>query len=229
MRRTEAGFTLIELLVVIAIATVMAAILFPVFATAREKGRVITCTNNLKQLSIACKLYAEDNGGKLPMSHAGAYPDQTERDWCGWYAPNDANGVDVTTGAIWPYCGRNRRIFLCPTDANILTSSRNMRFGQSCNCPDSYAMNARLGWAVDRPMCDTIPRQTQVLLLIHEARDQIDDGCFYWVAGNRNLNLPTRVHYNGSTLSYLDGHAVWKSYNALLREQDLDLWDPVKP
>ena len=226
MRKTKAGFTLIELLVVIAIIAILAAILFPVFATAREKSRVSTCSYNLKQLSMACKLYADNNGGKLPMSYPFAYVGQTERDWCGWYAPADANGIDLTKGAIWEYCGRNRRIFLCPTDYNVMTTSPNMRFAKSRTCPDSYAMNARLGWTAQRPMCDTIRRATQILLLIHEARDQIDDGCFYWVATNRSLNLPTKVHYNGSTLSYLDGHAKWASYNALLKENDSNQWDP---
>jgi prepilin-type N-terminal cleavage/methylation domain-containing protein len=227
MRNTKCGFTLIELLVVIAIIAILAAMLFPVFATAKEKGRVTACMNNLRQLSFACKLYAEDNGGKLPMSYAKAYPGQTERDWCGWYQPSDANGIDLTTGAIWPYCGKNRKIFLCPTDINVLTTSTNMRFGQSKNCPDSYSENWMLGWAKDRPKCDTIRRQCQVLLLIHEGRDQIDDGCFAWAINGTFWNLPTKVHYNGSVLSYLDGHAKWADYKTLLRERDSHQWDPT--
>jgi prepilin-type N-terminal cleavage/methylation domain-containing protein len=228
MRKNRMGFTLIELLVVIAIIAILAAILFPVFLTAKEKGRASTCTNNLKELSMACKLYADNNGGRMPMSYPFAYAGQTEKDWCGWYAPADANGVDVTKGAIWDYCGRNRKMFLCPTDANMLTTSPNMRFAKSRNCPDSYALNWKLGWDKNRPNSDTIRRQGQILLLIHEGRDQIDDGCFCWVAGNRLLNLPTHVHYDGSIASYLDGHAKWISYNALVKEQDDNLWDPAK-
>jgi prepilin-type N-terminal cleavage/methylation domain-containing protein len=227
MLKSKAGFTLIELLVVIAIIAILAAILFPVFATAKEKGRMITCTSNLKELSMAMKLYADNNGGKLPMSYPFAYTGQTEKDWCGWYAPADATGIDLTKGAIWPYCGRNKKMFLCPTDANLMTTSPNMRFAKSRNCADSYAMNWRLGWAVDRPACDTVPRQAQILLLIHEGRDQIDDGCFCWWKDNTSLNLPTKVHYNGSTLVYLDCHAVWRSYNALIKEQNTRQWDPT--
>ena len=234
MRKTRAGFTLIELLVVIAIIAILAAILFPVFLTAKEKGRASTCTNNLKELAVACKLYADDNGGRMPMSYAYAYTGQTEKDWCGWYAPADPRGIDVTKGAIWNYCGRNRKIFLCPTDYGIATTSPNMRLptipiAHACkDCPVSYALNWKLGWDEKRPCVDTIRRQAQILLLIHEGRDQIDDGCFCWVAGNRLLNLPTHVHYNGSTASYLDGHAKWLTYDALVREQDLNLWDPTQ-
>ena len=57
MRR---GFTLIELLVVIAIIAILAAILFPVFAKAREKARQASCQSNLKQLALACLMYAQD-------------------------------------------------------------------------------------------------------------------------------------------------------------------------
>src|SRR5436309_8062157 len=60
MKRRQAGFTLIELLVVIAIIAILAAILFPVFATAREKARQITCLSNMKQWSIGTKMYLSD-------------------------------------------------------------------------------------------------------------------------------------------------------------------------
>jgi prepilin-type N-terminal cleavage/methylation domain-containing protein len=59
-RRT--GFTLIELLVVIAIIAVLAAILFPVFAKAREKARQITCLSNMKELGLASQMYLQDYG-----------------------------------------------------------------------------------------------------------------------------------------------------------------------
>src|SRR3954468_764824 len=60
MRRRPQGFTLIELLVVIAIIAILAAILFPVFAQAREKARQTTCASNLRQLGLAAVMYAQD-------------------------------------------------------------------------------------------------------------------------------------------------------------------------
>src|SRR3989442_9323347 len=60
MHSTRRGFTLIELLVVIAIIAILAAILFPVFAQAREKARAISCLSNTKQMGIAIQLYAQD-------------------------------------------------------------------------------------------------------------------------------------------------------------------------
>ncbi len=60
------GFTLIELLVVIAIIAILAAILFPVFARAREKARQTSCSSNLKQITTACIMYVTDNDEQLP-------------------------------------------------------------------------------------------------------------------------------------------------------------------
>src|SRR5689334_23678413 len=66
MRRIRYGFTLIELLVVIAIIAILAAILFPVFAQAREKARTISCLNNAKQMGTALMMYHQDYDEILP-------------------------------------------------------------------------------------------------------------------------------------------------------------------
>src|ERR1700710_1313325 len=66
--RTARGFTLIELLVVIAIIAILAAILFPVFAQAREKARGISCLSNTKQIGLATQMYAQDYDETLEIS-----------------------------------------------------------------------------------------------------------------------------------------------------------------
>jgi len=65
-RRSAPGFTLIELLVVIAIISVLAAILFPVFAQVREKARAISCLSNQKQIGLALTQYVQDYDEKYP-------------------------------------------------------------------------------------------------------------------------------------------------------------------
>lgn len=68
--RARRGFTLIELLVVIAIIVILAAILFPVFATAREKARQAACLSNLKQIGLGAMMYAQDYDESLPFWQA---------------------------------------------------------------------------------------------------------------------------------------------------------------
>ena len=65
----QRAFTLIELLVVIAIISILAAILFPVFAQAREKARAISCASNMRQIGIAVIMYLQDNDERFPQEH----------------------------------------------------------------------------------------------------------------------------------------------------------------
>ena len=101
MRRATPGFTLIELLVVIAIIAILAAILFPVFSRARAKARQTACLSNIKQLTLAIDMYAQDNDETLPPS----------RQWSG-AIPSGANPL-IWPAYIAPYI-KNTQIFECP-------------------------------------------------------------------------------------------------------------------
>lgn len=108
------GFTLIELLVVIAIIAILAAILFPVFAQAREKARAVSCLSNTKQMGTGVLMYAQDYDeavlpwltcGPATAGCAGADPDRAGRFWSGKMQPYVKNG-----GAFGP-----TGIFKCPS------------------------------------------------------------------------------------------------------------------
>ncbi|HIE53496.1 MAG TPA: type II secretion system protein [Armatimonadetes bacterium] len=97
MRQDRRGFTLIELLTVVAIISILAAILFPVFARARERARTVNCATNLHQIALAMHLYAQDYGGRFPPpSEQFALP-------------------------IMDYV-KNWQIFSCPSSPNPFTS-----------------------------------------------------------------------------------------------------------
>jgi len=87
--RRQTGFTLIELLVVIAIIAILAAILFPVFAQAREKARAASCTSNLKQIALAIRMYAQDYDERNIMMwwtpFTNKYNDPPARAWWSWF------------------------------------------------------------------------------------------------------------------------------------------------
>src|SRR5690242_1345128 len=91
----RSGFTLIELLVVIAIIGILAAMLFPVFAQAREKARAVVCLSNSKQIGASILMYADDYDESIvPWLTARETPDQprSERVWVGKLQPYIKNG-----------------------------------------------------------------------------------------------------------------------------------------
>ena len=125
------AFTLIELLVVIAIIAILAAILFPVFAKAREKAEQTTCTSNLKQLGLGFTMYAQDYDQRLPLVWDNTAGNGQLSGWM--YYTTFANPVqgnmDPSRGSIYPYV-KNAQIYVCPVDDT----------DQGC----SYAVNALL-------------------------------------------------------------------------------------
>jgi prepilin-type N-terminal cleavage/methylation domain-containing protein/prepilin-type processing-associated H-X9-DG protein len=92
------GFTLIELLVVIAIIAILAAILFPVFAQAREKARAITCLSNEKQMGLGILQYVQDYDETLPYANVISKADGTETRWYQVVNPYIKSGSALTTG-----------------------------------------------------------------------------------------------------------------------------------
>jgi prepilin-type N-terminal cleavage/methylation domain-containing protein/prepilin-type processing-associated H-X9-DG protein len=105
MFQRNKGFTLIELLVVIAIIAILAAILFPVFAQAREKARQISCLSNVKQIGLGLQMYTQDYDETMPAAFASVAP---------------INGGGIATipydAQILPYI-KNDQIFKCPSDS----------------------------------------------------------------------------------------------------------------
>jgi len=125
-KRAKPGFTLIELLVVIAIIAILAAMLLPALATAKQKAQKTQCVSNLKQQTVACVLYANDNGDVLPSAAITAeFPFGSTATY---YSYGGKQGTEYKDNLrlVNPYVGRNgtvatnsegvERVFKCPTD-----------------------------------------------------------------------------------------------------------------
>ncbi len=112
------GFTLIELLVVIAIIAILAAILFPVFAQAREKARQTQCLSNIKQLALSIVMYASDWDQTYPAAIPNTIPGNAEV-YCGH--ANNGNEEQMKNytyrAQLTPYV-KNAGMFFCPSDSN---------------------------------------------------------------------------------------------------------------
>ncbi len=132
MRRCSArygrsGFTLIELLVVLGIVALLAAIIFPVFAHVREKGRQSVCASNLHQLGLALESYAQDNDERHPSAmvnspYAGLPASQITSGWA---------------GRVYPYV-KSAPVFHCPDDPTVGVAETPLLL------PVSYALNLNL-------------------------------------------------------------------------------------
>jgi prepilin-type N-terminal cleavage/methylation domain-containing protein/prepilin-type processing-associated H-X9-DG protein len=151
-RRIRSGFTLIELLVVIAIIAILAAILFPVFAQAREKARQAGCFSNLKQIGLALQMYQQDYDQTWPLcfvkiggAPAGSWPSppfstKYRRDEIFWYV------------WVYPYT-KNLGMFNCPSETPQYVGEPICRSCEKNNCreggPFHYGYNMKLGGQVN--------------------------------------------------------------------------------
>lgn len=213
MRKTN-GFTLIELLVVIAIIAILAAILFPVFAKAREKARQTACLSNEKQIGIAMLMYVQDNDEELPLQIG----DVTD------YAAPGAHPNWLT--GIYPYL-TSKEVLICP-DAVKATSGG---IQPDVNGDVSYQGNAVVMQAtiaqINSPASIVFLDEENIRVNRSLLRPRVSSNgppqvFQYWHGLTNGQEVYNNSHTGGGNAMYVDGHAKWKRYEQF-RSSDFGL------
>ncbi len=196
MKRT--GFTLIELLVVIAIIAILAAILFPVFARAREKARQTACLSNMKQLGTAARMYTTDYDNHIVP-----------------YALNcDPGGCAGYFLRLEPYI-KNQQIWDCPSTSDNGAESVWRR---------DYGYNAYMEFHNGFYFRETTLEEIRTPSDTAQFGETACVSRSYMAVGSDGTWYIQPVHNGGCNIAFFDGHSKWyKIENA----KDLALWDGI--
>ena len=202
-RLRPSGFTLIELLVVIAIIAILAAILFPVFAQARDKARQTTCISNAKQLALGVLMYAQDYDEALPVQE-----NQVPKFWLDTAAANWCRG-------IMPYA-KNRQIYLCPSAGKESWPGAGGIYVPTPDGDSSYMGNAAV---MGRPLA-VVANPADIIFLREHGLSVGTSVLRPARAGNNrysevNHGSYDALHSGGANKLFCDGHAKWGRKDAL--------------
>jgi prepilin-type N-terminal cleavage/methylation domain-containing protein/prepilin-type processing-associated H-X9-DG protein len=215
MRRQ--GFTLIELLVVIAIIAILAAILFPVFAKAREKARQTSCLSNVKQLGLAWMQYVQDYDETVPGTYTMTGPSTLQT----WFE------------FLRPYT-KSTQVFRCPSDSDPYTRW-GYDNGVQIQHETSYGYNARM--AVNHYTPTSLaqfqyPAQTPIMVECQRQKGTTYGGTNAWEFYADSFHCSRFIalrHNEGANFAFADGHAKWVRCLTRTRNCGIDFQWTVPP
>jgi prepilin-type N-terminal cleavage/methylation domain-containing protein/prepilin-type processing-associated H-X9-DG protein len=200
------GFTLIELLVVIAIIAILMAILIPTLHRAREQGQRATCLSNVKQLTLAWILYAQENDDRI-VNASTFFSRPGEPAWIGAHQQESGTLQDarqhLTEGVLYKYCA-NVDIYRCPTGirGEVLTYAIVDAMNGATSIPGTKDLMIK--------RLSQVRRQSERFVFIDEGKISPDSWTVYYDQESW-WDRPTVRHGDGTNFSFADGHSeYWK-------------------
>lgn len=212
--RSRCAFTLTELLVVIAVIALLAALLLPVLGKSKARAEGVTCANNIKQLSVAWQLYADDQEGVLVNNHGVPETLARRSTWANnvqdWLDGDDNTNLVFLRGSkLGAYANRATAIYKCPSDREpalngqrIRTMSMNAQVGNDGEITNRFNPNY-LHFLKE----SEIPTPAGIFVFLDEHCDTLNDGFFVNRLDDYKWgNLPGSYHNGAVNLSFADGH-----------------------
>ena len=213
-------FTLVELLVVIAIITVLAALLLPAFASAREKGRRTVCVSNLRQVGIAIQIYSQDNNGRIPFGPKAPPFTNPNNFYPSTGAPTSLlslqSGAPVGLGLLLQYhLASQPRVLFCPsTDQPLDTEAELAKVGTYQAQGSYYYRHGGNTQLFDTPGATNLPPNLRLDSLGENrngipVRALVIDTLFLCPDDLAAFNVKPRTHHRqrSATILFSDGHA----------------------